>query len=448
MQARSLNDYEERAVTLAYLCGAKIDNLISTYGVCKATIQNNIIGKRSKKWNDPLIEYYRDQDRGMNAGHIFLSGYYNHSSIPKSELVKKNDLDSVFPVVFRPGIESVLQTTALDKYIKPPKSKNIKSLQDPYERLVIAICGDRQAEDIIKKILSKKLDESYKKGEVSLKEIYSDITYTILEKVKQGGLEITNTKRTVIDDFIENLPERHKTVIKMFYGINRDTASTFDEISCTMHRSKGMIRLFRDQALRIMQKRLESKGIGDLLGGLCTEKEASQYLDDAKKRKEIEESERKKYPENIRMDSLKLSVRTTGFLRESGIETIGQLIENCETDMFHYKNFRRKQLIELNQILADLNLTFKGGSSYNKKNEEIAFNNDIEKRRMDSFNLSARTTGFLRGAGIETIGQLIENCETDMFHYNNFGRKQLIELNQILADLNLTFKGGSSYNKK
>ncbi|HAJ80519.1 MAG TPA: DNA-directed RNA polymerase subunit alpha, partial [Fibrobacteres bacterium] len=60
----------------------------------------------------------------------------------------------------------------------------------------------------------------------------------------------------------------------------------------------------------------------------------------------------------MRVDELELSVRSANCLRAGNIHSLADLVKNQEVDMLKYKNFGRKSLIELNQILSNLGLTF------------------------------------------------------------------------------------------
>lgn len=60
----------------------------------------------------------------------------------------------------------------------------------------------------------------------------------------------------------------------------------------------------------------------------------------------------------MRVDELELSVRSNNCLRAAKIQTLAELVRNQESDMLKYKNFGRKSLVELNQVLSNLGLTF------------------------------------------------------------------------------------------
>lgn len=57
-----------------------------------------------------------------------------------------------------------------------------------------------------------------------------------------------------------------------------------------------------------------------------------------------------------RVDELELSVRSANCLQNAGIEYIWQLVERTEAEMLKTKNFGRKSLNEIKEILAEMNL--------------------------------------------------------------------------------------------
>lgn len=61
------------------------------------------------------------------------------------------------------------------------------------------------------------------------------------------------------------------------------------------------------------------------------------------------------------------------------------------------------------------------------------------KMRVDELELSVRSNNCLRSANIHTLADLVKNQESDMLKYKNFGRKSLVELNQVIANMGLTF---------
>ncbi|MGL1933795.1 MAG: DNA-directed RNA polymerase subunit alpha [Fibrobacterales bacterium] len=64
---------------------------------------------------------------------------------------------------------------------------------------------------------------------------------------------------------------------------------------------------------------------------------------------------------------------------------------------------------------------------------------NILKMRVDELELSVRSSNCLRMANIHTIADLVINPEADMLKYKNFGRKSLVELNEVLSSMGLSF---------
>lgn len=58
------------------------------------------------------------------------------------------------------------------------------------------------------------------------------------------------------------------------------------------------------------------------------------------------------------VDELDLSVRSQNCLRSANIKTIGDLVSKNEAEMLHYRNFGRKSLAELGELIESFNLNF------------------------------------------------------------------------------------------
>ena len=74
---------------------------------------------------------------------------------------------------------------------------------------------------------------------------------------------------------------------------------------------------------------------------------------------EDDEAQEEEFNEHLfkRVDELELSVRSQNCLQNAGIEYIYQLVERSEAEMLKTKNFGRKSLNEIKEILADLDLS-------------------------------------------------------------------------------------------
>jgi len=71
-----------------------------------------------------------------------------------------------------------------------------------------------------------------------------------------------------------------------------------------------------------------------------------------------EKAEKLKQLLKMKVDELELSVRSNNCLRAANIVYLADLVKNQEADMLKYKNFGRKSLVELNQVLTNMGLTF------------------------------------------------------------------------------------------
>src|ERR1700687_3103171 len=69
--------------------------------------------------------------------------------------------------------------------------------------------------------------------------------------------------------------------------------------------------------------------------------------------------------------------------------------------------------------------------------EREKFNENLY-RTVDELELSVRSANCLKNAGIKLIGELVSRSEAEMLKTQNFGRKSLNEIKDILADMGLT----------
>jgi DNA-directed RNA polymerase subunit alpha len=72
------------------------------------------------------------------------------------------------------------------------------------------------------------------------------------------------------------------------------------------------------------------------------------------------EEEREKLNEHLfkSVDELELSVRSANCLKHADIKLIGELVQKTESEILATKNFGRKSLNEIKEILAEMGLTF------------------------------------------------------------------------------------------
>ena len=71
--------------------------------------------------------------------------------------------------------------------------------------------------------------------------------------------------------------------------------------------------------------------------------------------------------------------------------------------------------------------------------EEILHMRQLLKSKLVDMDLSVRALNCLKSAEVETLGELVVFNKTDLLKFRNFGKKSLTELDELLANLNLSF---------
>jgi DNA-directed RNA polymerase subunit alpha len=71
--------------------------------------------------------------------------------------------------------------------------------------------------------------------------------------------------------------------------------------------------------------------------------------------------------------------------------------------------------------------------------EEMLHMRKLLKTPLNDLDLSVRAYNCLKAADVKTLGDLVQLEISDMMKFRNFGKKSLAELEQLVADKNLTF---------
>ena len=71
--------------------------------------------------------------------------------------------------------------------------------------------------------------------------------------------------------------------------------------------------------------------------------------------------------------------------------------------------------------------------------EEVLHMRQLLKTKLVDMDLSVRALNCLKSAEVETLGELVVFNSTDLLKFRNFGKKSLTELDELLANLNLSF---------
>lgn len=71
--------------------------------------------------------------------------------------------------------------------------------------------------------------------------------------------------------------------------------------------------------------------------------------------------------------------------------------------------------------------------------EEVLHMRQLLKSKLVDMDLSVRALNCLKSAEVETLGELVVFNKTDLLKFRNFGKKSLTELDELLANLGLSF---------
>ena len=138
----------------------------------------------------------------------------------------------------------------------------------------------------------------------------------------------------------------------------------------------------------------------------------------------------------IKIDNMAFSERTLNCFSKANIETLGDLIKLTEDDLLNLENFGKRSLYEVRDVVASFSL--KLGIDNFESDLLLLSNSKLQdemlRRRVDTLDFSARTLNCLVKANIETLGDLIKLTEDDLLNLENFGKRSLYEVRDILEN--------------
>lgn len=98
-------------------------------------------------------------------------------------------------------------------------------------------------------------------------------------------------------------------------------------------------------------------------------------------------------------------------------------------------------LIKHFMLFSDQSMTFETAKPEEEDtvDEEVLHMRKLLKTPIAELDLSVRAYNCLKAANIKSLGELVSLDISDMMKFRNFGKKSLAELEQLVADKNLTF---------
>ena len=98
-------------------------------------------------------------------------------------------------------------------------------------------------------------------------------------------------------------------------------------------------------------------------------------------------------------------------------------------------------LIQHLMLITDENITFEEGkkSSDDVVDEHILHMRKLLKTNLEDLDLSVRAYNCLKAAKINSLGELVHYDTHELLKFRNFGKKSLVEIEELLQDKGLTF---------
>lgn len=140
--------------------------------------------------------------------------------------------------------------------------------------------------------------------------------------------------------------------------------------------------------------------------------------------------------------NVKYSIENTRVEQKTDYE---QLILDIETDgSIHPENALKGAaniLIQHFMLFSDQTMILESQESGEPEavDEELLHMRKLLKTNLNDLDLSVRAYNCLKAADVRTLGDLVRLEISDMMKFRNFGKKSLAELEQLVADKNLTF---------
>ncbi len=147
-----------------------------------------------------------------------------------------------------------------------------------------------------------------------------------------------------------------------------------------------------------------------------------------------------------------MSVRARNALRKMNIRTLGDLLQVTEAELRSYANFGEASLEEIKTMLAQRGLQLGQARqqqqqalkeqiySEQQNGESSDANSALIQMPVGELNLSVRARKALSLLNINSIVDLITKTEAELMGVKNFGMTSLLEINEKLAERNLSLR--------
>lgn len=169
-----------------------------------------------------------------------------------------------------------------------------------------------------------------------------DARWAKMQAVVPWPLEISLSD--AVRGVLRSLMPREERVLRMKLGVGEKSEQTLEQIGQQFGVSKNRIQQIEAKAIRKLRHPSRSRLLKPFLEGASSSNQSWVFTSILDKP----------------IDELEMSARAANCLKYMGVKTIGDLVHKTETEMLKVRNFGRKSLKEVKDILAGMGLRLTG----------------------------------------------------------------------------------------
>jgi len=262
---RKFDTETERDAVLAHYCDVNPEYMQREWRLSRTTA-SNLVRNRQGEISDPLVDFYRDGCKQMNATHLYLAFSGMVERLPKAELVDKERDERVYggvdSTVINPRILDVIKKTGLKDILIPEK-------QAAEEKLLYSVFGKLyktlDAFDVIMPMVYETLMEEYLNppmgdpaGRYCLNRTFNRVLSDIRNQLRTGLMLTRDPEvqtfvsqrkakkdadiKEKVKSVLDTLSFREQEVLKLRYGLGDEHMNTLEEAGRILNATRERVR--------------------------------------------------------------------------------------------------------------------------------------------------------------------------------------------------------------